>query len=51
LGRKIKTLVNEKQTPGNYSVNFNASDLSSGIYFYSLSTGNFTETKKMILLR
>lgn len=51
LGREIKTLVNEKQTPGNYSVNFNAGNLSSGIYFYSLSAGNFTETKKMILLR
>jgi hypothetical protein len=51
LGRKIKTLVNKKQNPGNYEISFDSGNLSSGIYFYTLSTGNFTATKKMILLR
>ncbi len=51
LGRKVATLVNEKQTPGNYSVEFDASKLSSGIYYYTLRAGDFTATKKMILLR
>jgi len=58
-GRLIETLVNEQQNPGYYSVNFDASDLPSGIYFYRLETANpstgsgqrFTETKKMVLLK
>ena len=51
LGREIATLVNEKQSPGNYSVQFNASSLPSGIYFYTLRVGNFVATKKMILMK
>ncbi len=51
LGRKIATLVNKKQSPGNYSVNFNASNLTSGIYFYILRAGSSTITKKMILMK
>ena len=51
LGRKIKTLVNENQQPGNYEVSFNASALPSGIYYYQLKTGSFVETKKMMLLK
>ena len=51
LGKVVKTLVNEEKTTGNYSVNFNAARLSSGIYFYRLQAGNFVNTKKMILLR
>ena len=51
LGREIKTLVNEEKLPGNYEIEFNASDLSSGIYFYRLQTGNFIETKKMVLMK
>ncbi|MCB9205925.1 MAG: T9SS type A sorting domain-containing protein [Ignavibacteriales bacterium] len=51
LGREVKTLVNEKQKPGNYEVIFNGMNLSSGIYFYKLSYGNFIQTKKMILLK
>ncbi len=50
LGQKVATLVNKPQFPGNYSVTFNASDLVSGIYFYTLRVGNFVETKKMIVL-
>ncbi len=51
LGREVATLVNKRQNPGNYKINFDAENFSSGIYFYQLSTGNFSETKKMILLR
>jgi hypothetical protein len=51
LGRKISTLVNEHKTPGKYSVKFNALNLPSGIYFYRLQSGNYTKTKKMLLIR
>jgi hypothetical protein len=51
LGNEVATLVNEEKPTGNYEVGFNASNLSSGIYFYTLSTGNFFSTKKMILLK
>ncbi len=51
LGRKVVTLVNEKQAPGTYSVQFDASDLPSGIYFYVLRAGDFVSTRKMILLK
>ena len=51
LGRVVKTLVNETKTAGSYSINFNAENLSSGIYFYSLRAGNLVNTKKMLLLR
>jgi len=51
LGREITTLVNEEKPAGTYSVNFNASNLASGIYFYKISAGNFSQTKKMLLLR
>ena len=51
LGREIATLVNKKQSAGNYEVSFNASGLNSGLYFYKLMTNGFSKTKKMILLR
>ena len=50
-GELVKSLVNKKQYSGTYSVDFNASDLNSGVYFYSLKTANFVTTKKMILLK
>jgi len=49
LGKEIATLVNEKLQPGTYQVNFDGSSLTSGVYFYRLTTDNFTETKRMIL--
>ncbi|MCB9258619.1 MAG: T9SS type A sorting domain-containing protein [Ignavibacteriales bacterium] len=51
LGREIKTLVNQKQKPGNYEVTFNADELSSGVYFYKLQAGDIIQTKKMILIK
>lgn len=51
LGREVSTLVDEYRPAGKYEVMFNASDLPSGVYFYNLMVGKFTQTKKMILLR
>ena len=51
LGRQVNTLVNQKAIPGEYSVIFEGSDLTSGIYFYTISVGEYYQTKKMILLK
>jgi hypothetical protein len=51
LGKEVVTLVREVKPAGIYSVNFNSGSLSSGIYFYTLSAGSLTQTKKMILLK
>lgn len=51
LGREVATLVNKNLTPGIYNVDFNAAGLSSGIYFYRLTFGKYSQTKKMLLLR
>jgi hypothetical protein len=51
LGREITTLVDKKQEPGSYQVNWDASNYTSGIYFYTLATNNFNQTKKLILLK
>ena len=51
LGRKVTTLVNEVKQAGTYSVNFNATNLASGIYFYTISAGKFHQTRKMLLIR
>ncbi len=51
LGRQLQTLVNERQTAGSHNVTFNASKLPSGIYFYRLQAGTFTQVKKMILMK
>lgn len=51
LGRHVATLVNENKPAGEYEVNFNAGSLPSGIYFYHLNAGQYSQTKKMILLK
>jgi len=51
LGREAATLVNEKLQPGSYEVSFDGSNFSSGIYFYKLQAGNFTETRKMLMVK
>jgi hypothetical protein len=51
LGNEVVALVNEEKHPGKYEIVFDASKFSSGIYFYQLKTGQYIETKKMILLR
>ena len=51
LGNEIATLVNEEKPAGSYEVEFNASSLPSGVYFYQLTSGDFISAKKMILLK
>ncbi|MDE2957945.1 MAG: T9SS type A sorting domain-containing protein [Bacteroidota bacterium] len=51
LGRRVAVLVNEQQTSGRHTVNFDASRLASGIYFYQLKAENFTQTRKMMLVK
>ncbi len=51
LGREVATLVNATKDAGNYSVNFDASNLASGLYVYTISAGNFNVSKKMMLLK
>jgi photosystem II stability/assembly factor-like uncharacterized protein len=51
LGRVVAALVNKEQMPGNYEVQFNASNLPSGVYFYRLTFKGLTQSKKMILLK
>lgn len=50
-GKEVKSLVNENIAAGIYEVNFNAAELNSGVYFYTLKTNEFTETKKMMLVK
>ena len=51
MGREIQTLVNESLKPGTYEVTFDGSDLNTGVYFYKLITGDYTNTKRMILIK
>ena len=51
LGKQIAVLLNEEKPAGNYEIDFNGSNLSSGVYFYKMQAGNFTESKKMILIK
>jgi outer membrane protein assembly factor BamB len=51
LGREVTTLINKQMQPGNYTIDFDASELASGIYFYTLNVGENVLIKKMILLK
>jgi Secretion system C-terminal sorting domain len=51
LGREVAMLVNEVKSIGNYELTFNAANLPSGVYFYRLQVGSFTETKRLVLLK
>ncbi|MCF8243276.1 MAG: T9SS type A sorting domain-containing protein [Melioribacteraceae bacterium] len=51
LGREVKTLLNKPMQPGRHKVEFDASGLASGVYFYQLQAGDFIHTKKMVLIR
>jgi len=51
LGKEITKLVNEKQTAGNYQIEWDGSKYASGVYFYKLETESFSTTKKMVLLK
>ena len=51
LGKEIAILVNEEKSAGEYEIEFDGNNLTSGIYFYRLQAGNFVETKKMVILK
>ncbi|MBU0559185.1 MAG: T9SS type A sorting domain-containing protein [Bacteroidetes bacterium] len=51
LGREIKILLQKQKSPGNYEVEFNSFGLPSGLYLYQLSSGKFSKTKKMIVIK
>jgi hypothetical protein len=51
LGREVRKLVNETKTAGYYSVDFNASEFSSGVYFYKLESNGFSDVKRMMLIK
>ena len=51
LGREVAMLVNEEKMPGTYDVTFNAGDLASGVYIYRMTTGEFTATRRMVLMK
>jgi hypothetical protein len=51
IGREVATIVSEDLAAGNYTRQWSANELSSGVYFYQLSAGSFTETKKLFLLK
>ena len=51
LGKEVAILVNEKLSPGKYKVEFDGSNLTSGVYFYRLSAGEYSDTKKMMLVK
>jgi hypothetical protein len=51
MGREVQTLVNESLKPGTYEASFDGSSLNSGVYFYKISAGEFSETKKMLMIK
>jgi hypothetical protein len=51
LGKEVSVLVNEEKQAGNYQIDFDASELTGGVYFYQLTTNSFVDTKKMILMK
>jgi hypothetical protein len=51
LGQEVKTLINQHQQPGSYKINFNASSLTSGVYFYSIKADGYSQVKKMMLIK
>ena len=51
LGQEVASLVNQEQKASNYAVNFDASRLASGMYFYKIQAGSYSLTKKMLLLK
>ncbi len=51
LGKEVASLIDEEKSPGTYDINFNAQNLSSGVYYYRIKAGSFSETRKMILMK
>jgi hypothetical protein len=51
IGEEVAALVNEEQSPGTYEVTFDGSMIPSGVYFYRMNVGDFSETRKMVLIK
>lgn len=51
LGKEVKTLINEYKSPGSYKVKFNASGFSSGMYYYRIQSGDYTATRKLVIMK
>jgi hypothetical protein len=51
LGRQIMTIVNEYKDPGYYTIHLNAEKFASGLYFYRMETGNYSNTRKFLLIK
>ncbi len=51
IGREIETLLDEELTPGTHQLDWNASAYPSGVYFYTLSSGSFSQTRKMLMIK
>lgn len=51
MGREVKTIINEFRNAGNYEAGFDASNFASGVYYYKMEAGEFTEVKKMVLIK
>ncbi|MBZ0199624.1 MAG: T9SS type A sorting domain-containing protein, partial [Ignavibacteriaceae bacterium] len=51
LGNEVAALVNKEQAPGSYEVTFDGTSLSSGVYFYKLQAGSFSDVKKLLLMK
>ena len=51
IGRDVSTLINELKSAGKYSIDFNGNNLASGVYYYKLTSDNFSDIKKMILVK
>jgi hypothetical protein len=51
LGKEVAQLVNEVKEAGNYMVDFNGSDLTTGVYYYRIESGEFVDVKKMMLIK
>ena len=51
LGKEVEELVNSELNPGTYQTDWNGANFASGIYFYSLTSGDFSQTKKMVLIK
>jgi hypothetical protein len=51
LGKVVQVLVNQELSPGTYEVDFDGNNLPSGVYYYTLSSNHFNQTKKMVLIK
>ena len=51
LGREVETIVNQDMSPGRYRLDFNAANYASGMYLYRIETGDFSDVKKMLIVK